>query len=62
MIWLFCNEEDEEAYQVCIAKEIAVCDQQVRVPFLGHLSQLLFETFYELEPTLKAMLELAKVV
>ncbi len=47
---------------MCIAKEIAAWDQQVRVPFLGHLSQLLFETFSELEPTLKAMLELAKVV
>jgi hypothetical protein len=50
------HEEDEEA------KEIAAWDQQVRVPFLGHLSQLLFETFSELEPTFKATLELAKVV
>ena len=29
------REDDEEAYRVCIAKEIAAWDQQVRVPFLG---------------------------
>ena len=51
----------EEGYRECIAVELASWDQQVRVPFLGHLTKLLFDTFSQTEPTLKAVLQFVKV-
>ena len=36
------------------------CNKAVRVPFLGHLTQELFEVFNNTKPTLMALLSLAK--
>ena len=49
----------QDDYQGCVAQQLKDWDNSVRVPFLGHTTQLLFETFGETEPTMRALLHLA---
>ena len=46
----------DEAYRACVADNMNTWDKAVRVPFLGHLTQELFEVFDATEPTMKALL------
>ena len=47
-------------YRACVADNLSKWDKAVRVPFLGHLTQELFEVFNNTEPTLMALLAIAK--
>ena len=47
-------------YRACVADNLSKWDKPVRVPFLGHLTQKLFEVFNNTKPTLMALLSLAK--
>ena len=50
---------DQAEYRAHIARLMHTLDNSVRGPFLGHLTQLLFEVFDKNEPVLKALLLLA---
>ena len=47
-------------YRACVADNLSKWDKAVRVPFLGHLTQELFEVFNNTKPTLMTLLSLAK--
>ena len=47
-------------YRAHIAGFLNTWDKAVRVPFLGHLSQLLFAVFEKTEPIMQALLLLTK--
>ena len=49
----------QDDYRGCVAQQLKEWDNSVRVPFLGHTTQLLFEKFGETEPTMRALLHLA---
>jgi hypothetical protein len=53
---------DHVDHRACVGDHLSKWDKAVRGPFLGHLTQLLFEMFNKTEPTLRAMLLLVTPV
>ena len=43
-------------FRACVADEVSKWDKAVRVPFLGHMVQELFDVFDKTEPAMKALL------
>ena len=55
---LFLSPSPE--YRACVADNLSKWDKAVRVPFLSHLTQELFEVFNNTKFTLMTLLPLAK--
>ena len=43
-------------FRACVADQVSKWDKAVRVPFLGHMVQELFDVFDKTEPVMKALL------